>query len=44
MTTAETHAEKMARIRAEIAATKAETARIRTARKAMQRAIAKAGR
>jgi hypothetical protein len=41
---AEAHAEKMARLRAEIAATKAETARLRTARKAIERAIAKAGR
>ena len=44
MTAAEAHTEKMTRLRAEIAAMKAETARLRTLRKAMQREIAKAAR
>ena len=42
MNAAEAHADKMARLRAEIAATKAKTARLRTARKAMERVTAKA--
>jgi len=44
VTAAEAHADKMAQLRAEIAATRAETRRIRTARKAIERAIAKATR
>lgn len=44
MTEAEMHAEKMARLRAETAAMKAETARLRRLRKAITREIAKAGR
>jgi hypothetical protein len=43
MTATETHEAKMARMRAEIAAMKAETAQLRTARKAMERILAKAG-
>lgn len=44
MNAAEAHTEKMARMRAEITAMKAETARLRAARKAMERILAKAGR
>ena len=51
MTAAEAHADKMAQLRAEIAATRAEiaatraeTARLRTARKAIEAQIRKATR